>query len=109
MAIEKITWLPVKFNYAILKTQKPFVSQKLRDDLKLNLFYDHAPVPFRHSRNLILEFDKNIIDFMDNGDATLNIHIHLKNGDGFINIDKNIYDFDNIGEKYYYVILVVKK
>ena len=71
--------------------------------------YDHAPVPFRYSRNLILEFDKNIIDFMDNGDATLNIHIHLKNGDGFINIDKNIYDYDNIGEKYYYVIFGSEK
>lgn len=101
--IEKITWLPVKFNYAIIKTQKPILSQNLADNLKLNLFYDNAPRLFRNNKNLVFEFDKNILNIAKQGDNILYIYPFI-NDNEFLNAHTQINNFTQIGEKIYYVI-----
>ena len=98
--IDEIIHLPVSFNYAIIKTQKPVLSQNLSDDLKLNLFYDNPPTAFRNARNLVFEFNQNLLEIADIGDSDLAIHLFLDDKDEILTMKLD--DFLQIGNKFYY-------
>ena len=73
-------------------------------DLKLNVFYDNALRLFRNSRNLVFEFDKNIKEVVGKNNTTLFVHLFANGEEKFANADKNINDFVQIGNKFYYPI-----
>ena len=97
--IEKITWLPAKFNYAIIKTQKPILSENLPNNLKLNLFYDNPYRLFSDNRILAFEFNKDIKEIAEQNGNLLLAHLFLNKNEEFITTD-----FMQIEEKFYYLV-----
>lgn len=103
--VKKIIWMPVKFNYSVLKNTKPIkINMNLKNSLKLkSIFYSNGYKIFDKNR-IILEFNNSLLNYIKKGDNILFIHLYLKNNDSFINKDQDINNFTQIGESFYYCI-----
>lgn len=105
--VKNIEWTNALFEYSITKTQTPTVlNLALINDLKLDaIFYSNGHNIFDKNK-LILQFNHSLLNYIKNGDNILYLHIFTKNNSKFINKDINIEDFTQIGEKFYYAIVI---
>lgn len=104
--VDKINWTPVNFNYAALYVDDKYVlDKKLIDDLVLITIYEHqADTPFRKRKQLLLEFNQSVSNYIKNGDKTLYIHLYYKGDSKFVNVDQPLNREVKIGEKFYFNI-----
>lgn len=102
--INKISYSPAYFNYAIIGKQKPLIANfELINDAKLSLFYYENNRLFDDS-SLIFELNKSPLELSDQEITTMFFHLYTINDKKIINMDKDINSFMQMGNYYYYVV-----
>jgi hypothetical protein len=99
--LNNIEWKGITFNYAVIKNTKPIsVNEQLKDGLTLTNMYVKFNAPFEQT--IVFEFDNSLMNFVQEGDKTLYMHLNIDGREEFINADLNLNDFVQLGDKYYY-------
>lgn len=102
--VKEIIWTPVSFDYSVLLNDKSIkVNQKLFDELELSSIYSYKEFGAAGNK-LIFEFTDSLLNYIEDGDDILYMHLYKKNEAGFVNADIEIKVFDKIGRKYYYIV-----
>ena len=101
--IERITWKPVYFNYAVLKSKEPLIRHyKLNNDLYA-LMYLNDCQSFLDDPCLVFGFEDSLELFL-NRNAKMLFRFYEKGNPSFVEIEKNIDDYIKIGNNYYCAI-----
>ena len=108
--IKEIKWLPIRFNYAILKTTKPIFDKNINliQDLNLSKIYSNDIDKYFDEHMIVIEFDKNPLNYKQEDDDIMFINILKKGKDKFLNYNIKINEFSQVGNKYYYVVKGIK-
>ena len=85
----------------MIKYKTPIFEANLQDNLSLLLSKDMRKADYG-MYGLIFEFNQDLSKFADKDDTTLSLHIFVK-GVGNIIIDKDLGDFKQIDDKFYYI------
>ncbi|MBP3225075.1 MAG: glucosyltransferase domain-containing protein [Campylobacter sp.] len=95
--------IDIRINEFIKSKKEPIKSNfTLKNDLKLTIYDDNAS--FFDKDSLIFEFNKEIPKIANDDDTTLYVHLKVKDKEKYVNADKNIKDFSQIDDKFYYVV-----
>lgn len=98
--IDRIEWVPARFNYAqLVLADKFLINKSLNDELRVNYLYKYNDGGREY---IILEFNRNPSDFCAPGESFLYFHAYIEGGEGFINIDTHLGSFTRIGNLFYY-------
>ena len=99
--LNNIEYKDIAFNYAIIENTKPIsIKEQLKDGLTLNNMYVKFNSPFEQT--IAFEFDNSLMNFVQEGDTTLYMHLNIDGREEFINADLNLNDFVQMGDKFYY-------
>lgn len=99
--LDAIRWRSSSFNYAVIRTSKPIsVNMNLNNGLTLKNIYLNLQLPFEQT--LIMEFDKELSECVQEGDNRLFVHLFDDSKKGYINASISLNNFIQIGDRYYY-------
>lgn len=101
--VKRIIWNPVDFNYAIIKTQKPYLGNSTSiDQLQVKLFCNMSS-EFFDEASLVFEFPQTLILSAGNFDKVW-FRFYSADKQHFVCVVKGTNDFSKIENNCYYVI-----
>lgn len=99
--VSSIEWKGIDFNYAVIKNTEPIVINKqLKEGLTLTNVYVKLNAPFEQT--VAFEFNRSLMDFSQDGDEIIYIHLNIDGRDECVYADLNVNEGVQIGDKFYY-------
>ena len=99
--VDYIDWKDTTFNYAVIRTSEPIsVNKEIKDGLTLTNAYIKINSLFEQT--IVLEFDKPVLEYIEDGDRVFYMHLYVDWRDDYIRADVDLDDFIEIDGKYYY-------
>lgn len=99
--IKKINWLPAYFNYAILETSQPLVTDiSLVDNLHLTALYEYHELA-AHKDGIVLGFNQNLDEFSLQNDGQFYVELQPRDQQS-LELMLDTQKVTKIGSEYYY-------